>query len=149
LASWPSARAWTTATSSRSTSAENLALAELPTAELPRNETIVLYSEGGIHAAQAWFLLKAKGYPSVYNLKGGLEGWKEEVLFPVSPENPTPEQQAAFERIAAVSRFFGGQPRSGGAAATAPAMELPKLAPPAAPGPGSVGAPKRGKKEGC
>ena len=47
-----------------------------------RNETIVLYSEGGVHSAQAWFLLKARGFPRVYFLKGGYSEWDVEVLHP-------------------------------------------------------------------
>lgn len=47
-----------------------------------RNETIVLYSDGGVHSAQAWFLLKARQFPRVYFLRGGFEEWESEVLFP-------------------------------------------------------------------
>jgi rhodanese-related sulfurtransferase len=36
---------------------------------------IILYSDGGIHAAQAWMLLKAKGVQEVYTLLGGWEAW--------------------------------------------------------------------------
>ena len=55
----------------------------LPDYGLERNEKIILYSEGGIHSAQAWFLLKAMGYKSVYMLRGGLDDWKDLVLFPI------------------------------------------------------------------
>jgi rhodanese-related sulfurtransferase len=51
--------------------AENLAITDLPGDTLARNEKIVLYSEGGIHSAQAWFLLKAQGFEGVYILRGG------------------------------------------------------------------------------
>src|SRR5207244_8862767 len=44
--------------------AKNVAITALDADVAPRNEKIVLYSEGGIHSAQAWFLLKAQGYPS-------------------------------------------------------------------------------------
>jgi rhodanese-related sulfurtransferase len=47
-----------------------------------REETIVLYSDGGVHSAQAWFLLKARQFPRVYFLRGGYEEWESEVLFP-------------------------------------------------------------------
>lgn len=128
--------------------AENIPLAGLIDADLQRNEKIVLYSEGGIHSAQAWFLLKAKGYKAVYMLFGGLEEWKDKVLFPAVPENPTPEQLMAFAKIKEVSKYFGGTPQNGaGAVSDQPRMEMPKLSLPA-----SGAAPKpqgKKKKEGC
>lgn len=129
--------------------AENIPLPGLIEAELPRSEKIVLYSQGGIHSAQAWFLLKAHGYKSVYMLFGGLDEWKEKVLFPALPENASPAQRADFARAAEVSKFFGGSPQSGTTAAVSasqPAMPKPSL--PA----GSTAAPRPGgkkKKEGC
>jgi len=36
---------------------------------------MVLYSDGGIHAAQAWMLLKAKGDQEVYTLLGSWKAW--------------------------------------------------------------------------
>jgi rhodanese-related sulfurtransferase len=130
--------------------AENVPVASLSDYPLLRNETIVLYSEGGIHSAQAWFLLKAKEYKGVYMLRGGLDEWKEKILFPRPAVNPTPEEAAAFARAREVSRFFGGSPQETGteqrgAAMTAP---LPKLPTPAAPPAGTPVAGKK-KKEGC
>jgi hypothetical protein len=117
---------------------------------LLRNEKIVLYSEGGIHSAQAWLLLRAQGYEGVYTVLGGLDGWKDEVLFPVLPADAGPRDRAQFERAAALARFFGGQPRADGAAAAeVPAAELPKLSAPAATGPAVPAAPRKKKKEGC
>jgi rhodanese-related sulfurtransferase len=130
--------------------AENVPLAMLPDAALLRNETIVLYSEGGIHAAQAWMLLRAKGYAGATTLRGGLDAWKEEVLFPALPKDPTPQDQARFERAAAVAKFFGGSPRSGAAdSAVLATPELPKVAAPAPTGAGAPGGAPRKKKEGC
>ncbi len=129
--------------------AESVTLAALPDAPLARNEKIVLYSEGGIHASQAWMLLRAQGFKSVYTLKGGLEQWKDDVLFPTLAESATPRERARFERSAALARFFGGTPRIGGAAAVAAqAAPMPKVETPvAAAGPASA-LPKK-KKEGC
>jgi rhodanese-related sulfurtransferase len=130
-------------------SAENLALAALPDSSLLANEKLVLYSEGGIHASQAWMLLRAKGFKHVYTLKGGLEQWKEDVLFPALAATATPQDRARFERAAAMARFFGGSPRTGGAeAAVAKAPEMPKLEAPA-PAAGPAPAPAKKKKEGC
>lgn len=130
--------------------AENIPVASLEEFPLQRNETIVLYSDGGIHAAQAWMLLKAAGYRGVVTLRGGLEGWKDEVLFPVLPDQPTPQQQARLEHTLSVASFFGGRPRQGVGteAVSLKAPELPKLEAPALPG-GAAAAPKRKKKEGC
>jgi rhodanese-related sulfurtransferase len=132
--------------------AENVPVASLGDGSLQRNETLVLYSDGGIHAAQAWMLLKAMGYRGVVTLRGGLQGWKDEVLFPVLPPEPTPQEQARFERAAAVAAFFGGQTRKAGSG-DALALEspaLPTVQAPALPaGAGPAGPPKRKKKEGC
>jgi hypothetical protein len=130
--------------------AENAQLPALTEYPLLRNEKIVLYSEGGIHSAQAWLLLRAQGYEGVYTVLGGLDGWKDEVLFPVLPADAGPRDRAQFERAAALAQFFGGQPRADGAAAAeAPATALPKLTAPVATGPAVPAAPRRKKKEGC
>ena len=109
---------------------ENVALTALEKTSIPKTEKIVLYSEGGIHSAQAWMLLKAKGYKGVYILFGGLEDWKEQILFPKLSETATPEQIAKFEKTKEVSKFFGGTPSVGGTAdvkTETPKMEMPKL----------------------
>jgi rhodanese-related sulfurtransferase len=134
--------------------AENVPVAELPDYGLARNEKIVLYSEGGIHSAQAWFLLKAEKYAGAYILFGGLEGWQDEVLHPVAPARPTPQEAAAFERVVQVARFFGGAPQAADSTGAAPAPELlaapaPTTAP-APPPPAPAGAvKKKAKREGC
>ncbi|MBL7995096.1 rhodanese-like domain-containing protein [bacterium] len=92
---------------------ENVKTSSLEKYPLLRNEKIILYSDGGIHSAQAWFLLKAKGYKGVYILLGGLEEWKEKVLFPKIPANASAEQLAAFDKMKEVSKFFGGSPQTG------------------------------------
>ena len=130
--------------------AENVPLSGLADYPLQRNEKIVLYSEGGIHSAQAWMLLRAQGYEAVYMVLGGLESWKDEVLFPSLPADADAQARARFERAAQVAKFFGGEARLGGAAAApAAGAELPKLAaPPPSPGPAAPVAKKK-KKEGC
>jgi hypothetical protein len=133
-------------------------------APLARNEKILLYSDGGIHSAQAWFLLRARGYRGVYILLGGLDTWRDEVLFPALAESPTPFRAARNARLQARAARFGGQAR---AAAAAPAGEgaptvgttppvvaatpaLPAIAPPAAAAGAARAAPARTKKkEGC
>lgn len=133
--------------------AENVPVTELGPERLGRQEKLVLYSDGGIHAAQAWMLLRARGYNSVYTVRGGLEEWKDQVLFPTLAAEATPAERAAFERRAQLARFFGGTPRQGGAAsAAAEPMPLPSAPVVVAPPPAAAGgapATRKGKKEGC
>jgi rhodanese-related sulfurtransferase len=53
---------------------------------LSNDKTIVLYSNGGTHAAQAWVLLKQMGIES-YVLLGGLNYWTEAILNPKVPND--------------------------------------------------------------
>jgi rhodanese-related sulfurtransferase len=133
--------------------AESVPLATVADGALSRADKIVLYGEGGIHAAQAWMVLKGLGYPRAYTLLEGLDAWKEEVLFPVMPASPDPDQQARFERAAAVAKFFGGQPRATAASGAAQPLALPTQAEAAAIAPPSLPAEARGgpkkKREGC
>jgi len=139
--------------------AQNVPLNVLTDSGLLRQEKLVLYSEGGIHSAQAWMLLRAQGYKSVYMLKGGLDEWKDQVVFPAVADNPTPTERARDERLKSISAFFGGQPRSATAvaagAASTPALATPVapaspavVAPPSPAGGGKPAAAKK-KKEGC
>lgn len=134
--------------------AENLAITALADADLARNEKIVLYSAEGIHSAQAWFLLRAKKFPAVYILLGGLKQWNEQVVFPETPaETATPAERIAFAGAAERARFFGGAPRAAASAAVpagVPAVAapaLPRVVPPPTPAPAGAAAKK--KKEGC
>ena len=111
---------------------------------LMRNEKIVLYSDDGVHAAQAWFLLKARGYPGVYILSGGLDAWVNTVLFPALGDDPAAKERD--DRLAAVSAYFGGKPKTGGETVSAAAVVLPEVEMPAG---GPVAPKKKKKKEGC
>ena len=128
--------------------AENVSLSQLSEYPIQRNEKIILYSDGGIHSAQAWFLLKAGKYPGVYILLGGLEEWKDAVLFPSLAENAGRDEKAAFEKIKEVSRFFGGTPQAGSSQGKiSPQVSMPQLD---MPSPAAVpGTAKKKKKEGC
>lgn len=129
--------------------AENIPVGSLFDGALSRSEKIILYSEGGIHAAQGWFLMKAQGYANAYILKDGLEEWKDRILFPTLADNATAEEKAGFEKRKAVCAFFGGSPRTGGVANAqgAPKMVMPKLEAPTGAAT-QTSAPKK-KKEGC
>ncbi len=130
--------------------AENIPVAGLAQSSLRHNEKVILYAEDGARAAQAWMLLRAKGFKGVYILRGGLEAWKDSVLFPRIPGNPTPAQQVEFARAREVSKFFGGTPQTlASDSAGAQQLAMPKLAMPAPQAAGAPGAPKKKKKEGC
>lgn len=101
-------------------SAENIPIEAISKAEFAAGDTVVLYSEEGAHAAQAWVFLKARGVGQVYFIAGGLADWRDEVMGPVLPADASPEAVAAFQPIADLSLYFGGSPVTGapGAAAT-------------------------------
>lgn len=129
--------------------AVNIPLTQLTPDFARRNERIIFCSDNDVQAAQAWFLIRAQKFPAVYMLSGGIEAWKNTVLFPMAPaENASPADQVEFARRAAVAKFFGGAPR--GASAGPAAAELPKLTPPPAPAaeiPTQTS--HRKKREGC
>jgi rhodanese-related sulfurtransferase len=132
--------------------AENIPLAALPSADIARNEKIIVYSDDGARSAQAWFLLRAKGFTGAYMVTGGIDGWKQTVLFPVLAQGA---DQASTAKIRAISSHFGGTPLAAAAGAAAipgapdqPAVDVAKLPPPPpAAGVATVKKPK--KKEGC
>ncbi len=72
--------------------------------------TIVLYSEGGTHAAQAWVLLRLAGHDRVLFLREGIYEWIARVHEPRLATDATTAERAQFERAAELSRFFGGVP---------------------------------------
>lgn len=93
--------------------AERIPLAALSKTPFRRDETIVLYSDGGAHAAQGWVLLRALGLTRVFFLRGGLSEWLDDVMNPVLAADAAPAERARFDSVAEVSRYFGGVPRKG------------------------------------
>jgi len=82
---------------------------QLSSSDLLRNQKIILYSDDESTASQAWFILKSKKYKGVYILDGGLEEWKEKVLFPRAPVSGGKYDLAQFEKMKEVAKYFGGQ----------------------------------------
>ncbi len=103
-------------------SAERMPLTTLATLAPAAGQTLVLYSEGGAHAAQGWVLLRANGHRNVYFLRGGLLDWMDDVMSPALPAD------TSRARITALSRYFGGVPRAG----TVPLPHATDVAPTAA-----------------
>ena len=88
-------------------------------------------------------------------LLAGLDAWTDEVLFPVQPTDPTPEEARRFSEAVAVAKLFGGRPRAAASAGGGALAHLPDLAP-AAPAvvvpslPAGASAPAKNKRrEGC
>lgn len=104
--------------------AEHVSLDSLPLIQVERSQQIVLYSDGGTHAAQGWVLLRARGVHNARVLKDGMAAWEDEVMRPAPPAAPAADSAAKrFERARALSLWFGGRPRldDGGSAGTGPA----------------------------
>ena len=86
--------------------ATRVPLAEIARMPLDSAATYVVYSEGGTHAAQGWFLLRARGVKNVFFLRGGLYEWLEQVMAPrVASTTP----QAQRDSIRALTLWFGGK----------------------------------------
>lgn len=80
--------------------AVNVPLDALEHSHFAATDTLVLYSGGGAHAAQAWVFLRALGYRNVFFLRGGLDDWLDEIMNPAHSTELT--------------RYFGGVPRPAG-----------------------------------
>ncbi|GIV46096.1 MAG: hypothetical protein KatS3mg036_0914 [Ignavibacterium sp.] len=134
--------------------AENIPIVELPNSDLLRNQKIILFSDDEVVAAQGWFILKAKKYNSVYILEGGLNGWKDKVVFPKVPANPTKDELAKLEKLRVVAQYFGGDlvaETSSTEIKTEVKLPTSTVVPQSTqPTTGSkVTAPKKKKREGC
>ena len=97
--------------------AERIDLTDLVKTPFRKNETIVLYSGGGAHAAQGWVFLRALGYTKVYFLRGGLAEWLDDVMNPAISSTASDSARSEFKKVAEISRYFGGVPRIGDSAA--------------------------------
>jgi len=81
--------------------AENLPLEQFSRLSLKPEDTLVLYSSGGAHAAQAWVFVRALGHRQVFFLSGGINEWIDDVMNPMAS---TP-----------ITKYFGGVARPEGA----------------------------------
>ncbi len=127
---------------------QSIPLPQIPSSDLLRNQKIVLFSDDDVASSQAWFILKSKKYKGVYILDGGLEAWKEKVLFPKAPVNGSKDDLAQFEKMKEVAKFFGGQAQTDSSVVeTKQQIKLPT----AQVGTNKTSAPtgKKKKREGC
>ncbi len=93
--------------------AHHISITELIRNRQAGDADLVLYSEGGAHAAQAWVLLRTRGFRRVFFLREGMYEWNSRVLAPRLAVDATASERAEFQRAATLSRFFGGMPRAG------------------------------------
>lgn len=91
--------------------AVSVALSEIVTLPVRAGDDVVLYSDGGAHAAQAWVLLRARGMTNVRVLKDGMAAWEDEVLNPIVPATSDDSTRRDFRQIRELSIWFGGKPR--------------------------------------
>lgn len=106
----------------------NVPLPELAAALAPHRDsgTIVLYSNGMTHPAQARDSLRRQGFQNVRILTDGLQGFRDRCLKPVSLRNePLPAHAAA--RVNAWRAFFAGPVPAGPSADAARAIQIPRL----------------------
>jgi rhodanese-related sulfurtransferase len=92
--------------------AENVPVARLARLRVAPGDHLVLYSEEGAHAGQAWVMLRAMGVEDAVFIPGGLADWRDEVMQPVLADTMPAAERA---EVAALSRYFGGSPRQGAA----------------------------------
>ena len=87
--------------------AENVPIERLAQAGFAPGGTIVLYSEEGAHAGQAWVILRALGITNAVFVPGGLADWRDEVMSPAVGGMPQGEREEVIE----LRHYFGGSPR--------------------------------------
>ena len=76
--------------------------------QLDQDYIIILYSNGGTHAAQAWVMLRQLGIES-YVLLGGLNYWIQAILNPSPPEDIVADQEILqYEFRKSASKYFTG-----------------------------------------
>ncbi len=90
--------------------AERIPLSALASTTFGHDETVVLYSDGGAHAAQGWVFLQLAGHRNAFFLRGGLLDWLEDVMNPRLPAGASDSATTAYEQASVLSRYFGGQP---------------------------------------
>lgn len=86
-------------------SAEPADFARLEALASQAGATLVVYSDDDVRDAQASANLTARGHRNAYVLNGGMDAWMDEVMSPVLRGD-------SADYVAALSRYFGGAPRT-------------------------------------
>lgn len=92
--------------------AQPVAPGDLAVIPIERGITVVLYGDDRRQLAEAVRVLRSRGY-AVLVLREGISEWLGRVHEPRLAVDATPDEQAQFERVVPMSRFFGGVPLSG------------------------------------
>lgn len=105
---------------------------EASAGRVPRTGTVVLYSNGTTHAAQAWLVLRQAGWENAFVLTDGVLAFWRECLTPPSLVGMTDERVARAQGAAFAARkawFLGGPPPppASPAAPRPPALAEPGL----------------------
>ncbi|TVR71980.1 MAG: rhodanese-like domain-containing protein [Marinilabiliales bacterium] len=70
----------------------------------------VFYSNGSVHANEAWILTRQQGYLNNYVLQGGLNYWMEAIANPDPPSDLSPDEEfARYDFRRAVNSALGGE----------------------------------------
>jgi rhodanese-related sulfurtransferase len=91
--------------------AELKSLSQLGTTEFDSTATLVVYGDDAEAAQRGWLILRALGYPNVYYMKDGIGEWLGDIMNPTISPDASEGERAAFEKLAELSRYFGGLPR--------------------------------------
>lgn len=126
--------------------AVNIPLPQIDESDLLRNQKIILYADDDVNAAQAWFILKSKNFKGVYILDGGLKEWNNQVLFPKLAVNASKEEIDQFEKVKAISNYFGGSAQTDSTQVSETKVNLPT---PQVTSQSNVSKTKKKKREGC
>jgi len=73
--------------------------------------TIVVYDAGDGQAAEVASDARRSGLARVVYLADGVDEWHRDVIAPTLRYGASEDEQAEFERVAELSRYFGGRPR--------------------------------------
>ncbi len=70
----------------------------------------IFYSNGSVHANEAWLLTRQQGYINNYVLQGGLNYWMEAIVNPEPPSDLSPNEEfARYDFRRAVNSALGGE----------------------------------------
>jgi rhodanese-related sulfurtransferase len=69
----------------------------------------VFYSNGSLHANEAWLITRQLGYQNNYVLEGGLNYWFEAIMNPQKPASTSPDEEfARYDFRRSASQALGG-----------------------------------------
>ncbi len=87
------------------------ALGELELQRLDSAAQLVVYADRDVDPDVIEAVRSQHGARSIRRLRGGVQAWKAEVLFPILRSDAVESQQGEFRKRAQLSRYFGGSPR--------------------------------------